>query len=48
MLNPISAAFKKAKAENRPAVVPPITLTVAKTTTHVNEPITTGNRTVKS
>ena len=32
----------------RPAVVPPITRTSAKTTMHVNEPITSGNIIVKS
>ena len=36
------------KAENNPAVVPPIIRTNAKTTIHVKEPKTTGNKIVKS
>ena len=32
----------------RPAVVPPITRTSAKTIIDVNDPITRGNKTVKS
>ena len=40
--------MEKNNAAKSPAVVPPITLTKAKTTITVNEPKTTGNIIVKS
>ena len=47
-LENIGIDTEKIKAANSPAVVPPITLTNAKTRIEVNEPITRGNSIVKS
>jgi len=47
-LNIIGNETEKNKAENNPAVVPPITLTNAKITIQLREPKITGNRIVKS
>ena len=44
----IGKETEKNNAENNPAVVPPITLTKANTTTQDNEPIIAGNKIVKS
>ena len=44
----IGKESEKIRAANRPAVVPPITLTNAKTRIEVNEPITSGKSIVKS
>ena len=44
----IGNEIAKNNDEKSPAVVPPITLTNAKITTVVNEPITTGNIIAKS
>lgn len=44
----IGIEIENKRAENNPAVVPPMTLTRAKITIADNEPITAGNKIVKS
>ena len=46
--NSIGSEIENSKAENKPVVVPPITLTKAKRTIEDKEPKTTGNIIVKS